>query len=165
MFRSSDAGQTWARNEGIASAYALGLDPSSPNTIYAGYRSRCYKSVDGGVEWTEYTAGISGSCQDILVYSGRVYYASYAGIHRSLDEGKTWAAGCSGIKNTVIPAIAVAGSSPNVIYAEAAQNGLFKSTDFGNSWIRLPDFYRCDSIKAISVNSADPDDVVLLAGG
>lgn len=165
VYRSSDGGQTWEIGGHSACAYALGIDPSNPNTIYAGYNSRCFKSTDGGVNWTEYAAGLNGDCQDILVCPGSVYYGSFVGIHKSLDGGKTWAASCSGIKNNVIPAIAVAGSSPNVIYAEGAQNGLFKSTDFGSSWSRLPDFYRCESIFAICANSANPDELVLLAGG
>lgn len=165
VYRSSDGGQTWEIGGHSACANALGMNPSDPNTIYAGYNSRCFKSTDGGVNWTEYTAGLNGDCQDILVNPGSVYYGSFVGIHKSMDGGKTWESSHNGIKNNVIPAIAVARSSPNVIYAEAAQNGLFKSTDFGNSWVRLPDFYRCESIFSICVNSADPDDLVLLAGG
>jgi photosystem II stability/assembly factor-like uncharacterized protein len=165
VYRSSDGGQTWEIGGRSACAYALGMDPSNPGTIYAGYNSKCFKSTDGGANWTEYAAGLNGNCQDILVRSGCVYYGSYVGIHRSLDGGMTWESSNSGIKNNVIPAIAVAGGSPNVIYAEAAQNGLFKSTDFGNSWSRLPDFYRCESIFSICVSSANPDELVLLAGG
>ena len=165
VYRSADGGQTWELGGQSARAYALGMDPSNPGTIYAGYNSRCFKSTDGGANWTAYAAGLNGNCQDILVRPGCVYYASYVGIHRSLDGGTTWENSNNGIKNNVIPAIAVARSSPNVIYAEAAQNGLFKSTDFGNSWERLPDFYRCESIFSICVNSADPDELVLLAGG
>ena len=165
VYRSADSAQTWAKDEGSVSAYALGMDPAIPNTIYAGYNDRCYKSTDGGVSWAGYTAGLNGTCQDILAYSGMVFYGSYVGLHKSVDGGITWKTSHNGIKNNVIPAVAVARSSPNVIYAEGAQNGLFKSTDFGSSWTRLPDFYRCESIYAIAVNSADPDELVLLAGG
>jgi photosystem II stability/assembly factor-like uncharacterized protein len=165
VYRSSNSGQTWERNAGRAYAYALGIDPAYPNTIYAGYNKNCFKSTDGGVNWTEYSAGLCGICQEVLASSGRVYYGSYAGLYKSLDAGTTWAASHTGIKHNVIPAIAVARSSPNVIYAEGSQNGLFKSTDFGKSWSRLPDFYRCDSIYSICVNSGNPDDLVLLAGG
>jgi photosystem II stability/assembly factor-like uncharacterized protein len=165
VYRSSDSGQTWKKGEGRVYAYALAMDPSNPETIYTGYNKNCFKSADGGITWTEYKAGLCGTCQDILVCSGRVYYGSYAGLYKSLDGGTTWEASHLGIKNNVIPAIAVARSSPEVIYAEASQNGLFKSTDFGSSWRRLPDFYRCDSIYTICVNSSNPNDLVLLAGG
>jgi photosystem II stability/assembly factor-like uncharacterized protein len=165
VYRSSNGGQTWTRNAGNVYAYAVGIDPADSNTIYAGYDKRCYKSTDGGVNWAIHTAGLCGMCQDILAYSGRVYYGSYAGLYKSQDGGETWKASHAGVKNNVITAIAVAKSSPNVIYAEGSQNGLFKSTDFGNSWIRLPDFYRCDSIYSICVDSSNPDDLILLAGG
>jgi photosystem II stability/assembly factor-like uncharacterized protein len=165
VYRSSNSGQTWAGNVGRVYAYALGMDPSNSNTIYAGYDKNCYKSTDGGVNWTKYTAGLRGICQDILACSGRVYFSSYAGLYKSQDGGETWKASHAGVKNNVITAIAVARSSPNVIYAEGSQNGLFKSTNFGNSWSRLPDFYRCDSIYTICVDSSNPDDLILLAGG
>ncbi|UCE40533.1 MAG: hypothetical protein JSV17_13910 [Candidatus Aminicenantes bacterium] len=165
VYRSSNSGNTWTKSTGGVYAYALGIDPSNPNTIYAGWDKKCYKSTDGGVNWTAYAAGLCGICQDVLAYSGRVYYGSYAGLYKSLDGGTTWKASHAGIKHNVVPAIAVARSSLNVIYAEGSQNGLFKSTDFGNSWSRLPDFYRCDSIYTICVNSSNPDDLVLLAGG
>ena len=168
IFRSSDGGQTWQKNNGYAYAYALAIDPSDSNILYAGYYKSCYKSIDGGVNWTSYSGSLYGSCNKLIACSAsstRLFYASNAGIYKSVDSGVTWGASHTGIKANRIPALAVAPSSPNIIYIEVANNGFFKSSDSGNSWERLPDFYRCDAITKIIINPNKANDIFILAGG
>lgn len=165
IFRSSDGGSSWTKNSGIAYAYALAVDPANPNIIYGGYSKAVYKSTDGGVNFTNYTAGLAGTCRALLVSSNRVIYGSTVGIHRSEDAGVNWLASSAGMFATQVPAVSLATSFPNILYAEVAADGLFKSTDFGTSWTRLPDFYRCESVIKIKVNPANPNDLFILAGG
>lgn len=168
IFRSSDGGQTWQKNNGYAYASALAIDPSDSNILYAGCSKSCYKSIDGGVNWTSYSGGLYGSCNKLIASSAsstRLFYASNAGIYKSVDSGVTWGACHNGIKANRIPALAVAPSSPNIIYIEVGNNGFFKSSDSGNTWQRLPDFYRCDAITRIIINPNDVNDIFILAGG
>jgi photosystem II stability/assembly factor-like uncharacterized protein len=164
VYRSSDGGQTWQRNEGFAFAYALVIDSSNPNIIYAGYDKKCYKSTDRGVNWTEYTSGLSGKCHKLLVSSNQVYFASSGGIFKSTDGGATWAARQNGLNASLIPALALAPSSPNLIYTEVASNGFFKSANGGSSWQRLPDFEKCGSITRIAINPTNANKLFILAG-
>jgi photosystem II stability/assembly factor-like uncharacterized protein len=165
VYRSSDGGQTWQRNEGFAFAHALAIDGSNPNIIYAGYDKKCYKSTDGSVNWTEYTSGLSGSCRKLLVASNKVYFASSGGIFKSTDGGVNWAASQNGLGASIIPALALAPSSPNLIYTEVASNGFFRSTNAGSSWQRLPDFYRCESIFRITVHPTNANKLFIMVGG
>ena len=124
VFRSKDGGKTWERvfNRGNkAGAIDLVLDPSNPNTMYAGfwevYRkpwtlesggpgSGIFKSVDGGDTWTELTRN--------------------AGLPRGM-VGKV------GI--TVSPA------NPERVWAivEAEDGGVFRSDNAGRTWTKVND--------------------------
>ncbi|HKY43574.1 MAG TPA: hypothetical protein VJM50_10800 [Pyrinomonadaceae bacterium] len=119
VFRSKDGGKTWERvfNRGNkAGAIDLILDPSNPNTIYAGfwevYRkpwtlesggpgSGIFKSTDGGDTWTELTRnqglprGMIGKV-GITVSPANpervwaIVEAEDGGVFRSDNGGQTW---------------------------------------------------------------------------
>ena len=119
VFRSKDGGKTWERvfNRGNkAGAIDLVLDPSNPNTMYAGfwevYRkpwtlesggpgSGIFKSVDGGDTWTELTRnpglprGMVGKV-GITVSPANpermwaIVEAEDGGVFRSDNAGRTW---------------------------------------------------------------------------
>jgi hypothetical protein len=51
VFKSTDGGTTWSAM-GIGSAVpALAIDPSAPDTVYAGAETQVYKSTDGAHTW------------------------------------------------------------------------------------------------------------------
>jgi photosystem II stability/assembly factor-like uncharacterized protein len=165
IYRSSDGGRNWQRNEGFAFGYALAVDPANPDILYAGYDQKCYKSVDGGANWSEYTSGLLGSGQDIAVAAPAVYFASSGGLFKSLDGGRTWAASHSGITASIIPALGVAPSAGGTVYIEYQANGFYRSLNGGTVWLRLPDFYRCDKVLRIAVDPVNSDKLFILAGG
>jgi photosystem II stability/assembly factor-like uncharacterized protein len=165
IFRSSDGGSSWTKNSGYAYAYALAIDPSNPAVLYAGYSKSIFKSVDYGVNWAYYSGGLYGSCEDLIASPTKVFYGSSAGIYRSGDGGVSWQESHRGMLAAVIPALAVAPSAPNTVYAEVQSNGFFKSSDYGSNWTRLPDFYRCESILKVFVNPSNANDVFILSGG
>lgn len=53
--------------------------------------------------------------------------------------------------------LAVHPSEPEVIYVASAAGGVFKSTDFGNSWTAVFDSTGVQSIGAIAIHPYDPD--------
>ncbi len=124
VFRTRDGGKTWQRvlfRDDKTGAIDLILDPTNPNTIYAGFwqikrtpwslesggaGSSMYKSTDGGDTWTEIKT------------------------NRGLPAG-VW--GKIGV--TVSPV------NPNRVWAmiEAKDGGLYRSDDGGENWIRTSD--------------------------
>ena len=122
VFRSKDGGKTWERvfNRGNkAGAIDLILDPSNPNTIYAGfwevYRkpwtlesggpgSGIFKSTDGGDTWTELTR------------------------NQGLPRGTIGKVG-----------IAVSPANPERVWAivEAEDGGVFRSENGGQTWAKI----------------------------
>lgn len=160
IYKSTDGGLTWMRGQGEAIAYrGLAVDPSNPLNLYAGYNSQAYTSSDGGDSWVE-VSGVSGWCNSILITAQRAYYGSGAGVYRSQDSGSTWEESSSGIKATTIPTLAVAPSSPDILYAESYR--VFKTADGGKAWQGLPEFDYCDGVRSIAVDPKAPDHIFLL---
>jgi photosystem II stability/assembly factor-like uncharacterized protein len=114
VFRTLDYGATWVQLlDGPATD--LLLDPKSPDTLIASIglpwgnrRNGLYKTTDAGANWTRLTRDLPTNPGDV----GRI----------QMDQCEAF---------------------PNVIYAAlyghgAGLVGLYKSTDFGQSWIRMP---------------------------
>ncbi len=99
VYKSSDAGQSWApANAGIASSaiYALTVDPTNANLVYTATDSALLKSVDGGATWKPMTwnsAAAGGYPIAVAVnpkHPGILYASSVAQIARSVDSGASW---------------------------------------------------------------------------
>lgn len=177
VFRTSDGGGTWAASAGYVYGNDLAIDPVNTNILFAGYNKTVYKSMDSGQNWTSYSTGLLGYCNHLLISpsgsssqftwgaGGGIFYGSTAGVFRSADGGTTWQDISTGISANNVKALGIAGSSPNKLFAECANNGFYKSDNFGASWQRCADFYRCDAIERILVNPNDANEIYILAGG
>jgi photosystem II stability/assembly factor-like uncharacterized protein len=122
VFRSKDGGKTWEKvlNRGNkAGAIDLILDPTNPNTLYAGFWEVYRKP------WTLESGG-PGS-----------------GIFKSTDGGDTWT---ELTRNTGMPkgmigkvGITVSPANPERVWAlvEAEDGGVFRSDNGGATWTRV----------------------------
>ena len=122
VFRSKDGGKTWEKifNRGNkAGAIDLILDPSNPNTIYAGFWEVYRKP------WTLESGG-PGS-----------------GIFKSTDGGDTWTelTRNNGLPKGMVGKVGIAVSPANSerIWAivEAEDGGVFRSDNGGTSWTKV----------------------------
>jgi photosystem II stability/assembly factor-like uncharacterized protein len=55
-FKSADGSASWNRLGLDASA--LAIDPSNPNTLYAGAAGGVFRSTDGGASWSDFSPGL-----------------------------------------------------------------------------------------------------------
>jgi photosystem II stability/assembly factor-like uncharacterized protein len=101
VFKSTDGGQTWkAMNNGLPSprvtpsAYAIVIDPRSPNTVYVAADSDglfpkgigVFKSSDGGATWVPFSEGLAGDGHRVkhLAIDSRgstLYAGTYNGVY------------------------------------------------------------------------------------
>ena len=126
VFRSLNGGKTFAKvlyqdeNTGAADVQ---IDPSNPEIVYAAL----WESREGPWENSSWN-GTNG------------------GIFKSVDGGTTWKQLTKGLPADVIQAnLALAPSSPNVLFAAVASKGgskLFRSDDAGESWTVATDDIR-----------------------
>ena len=110
VFKSTNGGAKWsALNTGliVTSVGALGIDPATPTTLYAG-GGDVFKSMDGGAKWsvvntglpefTEFTPWVSYPATPTTLYTG-----TSDGVFKSTDGGAKWIALNTGLITTQIP--------------------------------------------------------------
>lgn len=136
--KSTDAGVTWSRDTlttAYSVTYALAVDRSNSNVVYAGGYTGLYKSTDAGNTWFQSSIGLTGQVYDIAVASTKaniVYAGSSAGVFKSTNAGASWTnTGCTGVN-----AVLINPSNENEIYA-ATSSGVFKSTTGGGGWTAM----------------------------
>ncbi len=160
IYRTLDGGNQWERvlfvNDST-SAIDVAMDPMHPDTLYTSFWERLrYQEV-------------------------RDYAGVSSGIYRSFDGGETWSRLTNGLPvhdEVGRIGLAIAPSSPNVIYASYTTNaitndfaGLYKSIDHGESWVRIDD----GTLEVVEINSGfgwyfgnvrvnpvDPDNVFIM---
>src|SRR5262252_9781777 len=68
--------------------------------------------------------------------SRRVYAGAIVGsmLFKSVDGGATWSRRRFGTPAVYVVSVAVDPLSPNIVYAGTQNEGLFKSTDYGDTW-------------------------------
>ncbi len=124
---------------------ALAIDPTSPQTIYAGGEG-VFKSTDAGASWSVvYVTSLPNYITALAIdpTSPQTIYAGGTGAHigggvfKSTDAGRNWIN--TGMTDTDVYALAIDPKSPQTIYAgtrymDAHGGGVFKSTDGGITW-------------------------------
>jgi len=171
IYISSNGGTSWTKTN--AYGYAIAVDPTNSDYVYAGYVNAYYRSTDGGVSWTYIDSnskaaaatGLFGTCNAIFPCSKGVYYLSSSGMYLSANKGASWKPAHKGIIANDIPALGVAPSNVNKIYAEALNSRFFVSNNAGKSWTGLPQFERCDGIERIWVHPKNANEIYFLSGG
>ena len=130
-----------------ASILSLAIDPTRPDTLYAGtgsysgghFTNSIIKSVDGGRTWAPSGVGLTtGLIDQILVdpmNPDRLYARAQAGdgsVFVSTNGGVRWE---PLVVTLPVYCLAVGrGATQSVLYAGTARNGILKSADAGASW-------------------------------
>src|SRR5437667_8670559 len=131
---------------------ALAIDPQTPTTIYAGLTSNgVYKSIDGGNSWSAAGTGLlSGGTVRALainpvtpttVYAATdVVFGNTSGqVFVSVDGGSTWNSASNGLPIDAygLHDVEIDPATPSTLYAAVFGDGVYKSTDSGNTWTAM----------------------------
>ena len=153
VYKSNDGGETWEKVLYIGPSTGAAdviMDPSNPSILYASmweFRRSAWGFVSGG---------------------------KTSALYKSSDSGKTWNKIHNGFPSGKLGriAIAIAPSDSNILYSvletgEKATNGLWKSTNAGESWEHLNnDFGLTVRPFYFSRITVDPKDAeVVIKGG
>lgn len=153
-YRSTDGAATWQKinnglipDEVLNASMALGInqlaiDPSDPDTVYAGTTNGLFRTTNQGAEWERIgTAMPDQFISSLLIHPSDpsvLYIGGPAGVWKSTDRGATWHAVNQGLGSLNIRTIAMSPRDPRLLYAGTNGSGLYRSPDGGASWTPLP---------------------------
>ena len=137
------------------------FDPSRRGVMYCASSDddnnpAVYRTTDYFKTWEAVAPGqFPGRLRAIYVHPtdpARLYVFGTNGLMRSTDTGRTWANSNAGFESTLIMSLAFDREHPNIHYAACMcrdyyvdfgpaerRGGVYESTDFGETWHRLPD--------------------------
>jgi photosystem II stability/assembly factor-like uncharacterized protein len=122
---------------GAESVQALAVDPRTANTMFAGTRRGIFRSRDGGDSW-----------QLVATAPGAPPAGQWGVAHRDRFQ-----------------AIAIDPLDPETVYAGLRTDGIFKSSDGGDTWVASESGLIDKRIKTLAVDPRDPQIVYVSTGG
>jgi photosystem II stability/assembly factor-like uncharacterized protein len=140
IFISHDGGKLWkpVADMNGQSVRALAQAPSNPKVYVAGTLSGVYRSVDGGVHWTEISPPGSTELHEIEsvaidpMNTDTIYAGTWHLPWKTTDGGAHWANIKKGlIDDSDVFSIIVDPQEPSVVYASAC-SGIYKSDSGGD---------------------------------
>lgn len=182
FWRSTDAGKSWSRllapeisqfsdvNSGPTRVTQVLFDPVERGTVWGSVEiGSVYRSKDNGTSWQRKEKGlVSGDVHGLAVIRSpnggkSVFATTNHGLHRSDDDGETWAYQDLPVPWPYTRAIVPRADDSGVIFL-ANGNGppgndgfLLRSRDYGRSWedAKLPGPIE-STVWCIASNPADP---------
>lgn len=148
IWRSTNAGSSWTAvptGLPVLGVSSILVDPSNSNTIYAG---------TGEVYHTEVPV------MGFNVWKTRGTYG--IGVIKSTNGGTSWGPVMSKVSSDLfaIQSMAFQPGNSSTIYA-CATDGLYRSTNAGNSWTRI---YTGINVRDIAINPSNTDQIVIAVG-
>jgi photosystem II stability/assembly factor-like uncharacterized protein len=145
IYRSASGGEAWSRIRGIPSSSrrtrAFAQDSAHPDTFYAGTTQGLWASEDGASSWRPLTeTGLVINAVAILPGGVLLLGCEGAGILRSVDRGRTWAAANEGFSERCVSRVVVDPRSGRIFAGlrnDRQHGGVFTLPRAGQEWVRL----------------------------
>ena len=152
ILKTTDGGATWALSldwtlEQTRGIWAVRIDPTDANVVFAATTEGVYRSTNAGSSWQLVNPVIMGMDLRFHPTNAETLYAAHGsfgstgfGIYRTLDGGDTWFRVSAGLPLawTGKAQLSVSPASANIVYASIADDfagvGLYRSTDAGATW-------------------------------
>ena len=179
VIKTVDGGRSWrmankvlgghGRDRGYGEVSSLVVDPLDSRTVYATVGCiGIFKSSDGGRRWRAANALRDFDCLDSSLAldprAPQTMYAAYPGrdgVFKSTNGAARWQPANTGLNLTTISSLAVDPQHPQIVFASAGSEGLFKSGDGGAHWLSVG--RRLRPVDAVAIDPGDPK-IVLAAG-
>lgn len=145
VYRSADAGETWAAQPlqglslGGGATVLAGLDMLGQRLYLASPQGKGLYASSDAIAWTRVEALGEMEVVAAAASSGVAYVAPRSGpVYVSGDSGKTWAAtGVEDLAGIRFARTALATNSAGAVYLGTDGGGVYRSTDYGATWVRF----------------------------
>jgi hypothetical protein len=152
--KSTDGGLSWPARYNLTAAagycYAVAVNPSNSNVVYAGGAGGLFKSTNAGASWGSSSTGITGDVYDIKLNpqnTNIIYAGTPDGVFRSTNAGGTWTdTGCDSVIALLVHPI-----HPDTVYAGTGY-GVFLSAVGGGSWAAMNAGLANLKVKSLALN-------------
>ncbi len=139
LWKTADGGQTWSSinpySWALRNVTSVARKKSS-NLLYAVIDQMVFKSTDGAATWERIGSGvINNPTQAAISPVNSNLFVFARSLHISSDEGKTWVTKTIPVSQPAVMAIDPA--DPQTIYVGSLPRGMHKSTNGGDSWMRI----------------------------
>ncbi|MHC4353207.1 MAG: WD40/YVTN/BNR-like repeat-containing protein [Planctomycetota bacterium] len=182
VYRSNDAGATWSKIGEIPYPYIYDVSAFDFSTLYAISGSRCYRSADGGISWSEGRLPTSsGYARRVCVHptNSRIVYAvgAYSDysdgsftynmvFFKSTDGGLSWSASQFFDFEYFYPRdMAISATYPDVMYVAGTKEtdlyyggALLMTTDGGQTWTDISSNLNTERYSYFDSVAIDPTD-------
>jgi photosystem II stability/assembly factor-like uncharacterized protein len=139
---------------------AVGLAPSTTNTIYAAANGHIYVTTNHGTTWTEHSISGNPHVQDLQVdpSNSLVAYAVLSQFHTggtvftTTNGGATWTNISGNLPNEPMWSLQI-GSVSGTLYV-GADDGVYRTTNAGSTWSRFGKKFPHAQVFQIELNSS-----------
>lgn len=136
IYKSIDNGLTWTQINNGLNSFAINsivINPSQ-HLFIGGIGSGVSKSTDYGMTWNCTNIGYNYVWSLAVTTNGVLYAGTYgSGVYRSIDNGASWSQVNNGLLGQFIYSIIV--DAGNNVYVSSWENGVFVSSNGGDSWM------------------------------
>lgn len=150
--KTTNGGTDWTRYylSPVGFAYAIAVDPSNSDIVYAGGNPGLFKTTNSGADWIDISAGITGFIYSLAIdpsATSTVYAGTPNGVFKSTNAGTSWTnTGCSNVN-----AIVIDPDAPDIIYA-GTRTGVFRSITGGGNWIAVNQGFEDSTVMYLGID-------------
>jgi len=160
LFFNTYSQDFWQQTNGPCGGSIRSLAINQSGYIFAGTSNGgIFRSTNYGDNWTEVNSGLldtnvgnwysSTNVRALIVSPWGIYAGTEAGVFRSINNGENWVE--TGLSAGYIRSLAV--NSSGHIFAGVFWGGVYRSTDYGDSWTLLNNFYN-STVYSLAINDS-----------
>ncbi len=166
VFKSVDSGNYWKNITGenfenrFVNLQALTVLGDSAKIVFAGTQNGLYKSMNGGLSWLPKNNGLANRAINTIhpINEYQILLGTSDGFYQSYDGGESWAKNVIGLNAFDVKNIAfgINTNSSSIIIGTGGA-GIYRSEDYGNTWIDVNMDSGLAYVDAISCAPSNPE--------